>query len=289
MVKYIVLRPVAVLTICLALLLLGIFSISAIPVSLLPDIEAPKITVITNHSGYSARDVENNITKELRQAFTQLNGLQDMQTESFDGLSRIDLIFEHGEDINLFYTKVNEKIDLAMNRLPNSVDKPYTIKSGVTDVPVVQLLITDSDSSSDFFKVSQLCEAIIKKKLEQLESVAFVDISGVIKKEVIVEIKKNEIENFGLSLEAVAQALRDNNVSASSFKLQEGGYQYLYELSSKLEDIESIKKIHLKVDDRLILMEDIADVSIKKNENQGTITQGDKPGIVFSIRKKNNS
>ena len=118
MVKFLVQRPIAVLMAFTACFIVGMVTYFTLPVSLLPDIAIPEITVQISAQNTSARELENTVVKPLRQQLIQVARLKDMDSEAHDGAGLIRLNFDFGTNTDLAFIEVNEKIDAAMNYLP---------------------------------------------------------------------------------------------------------------------------------------------------------------------------
>ena len=117
-------RPIAVLMAFTACFIVGMVTYFTLPVSLLPDIAIPEITVQISAQNTSARELENTVVKPLRQQLIQVARLKDMDSEAHDGAGLIRLNFDFGTNTDLAFIEVNEKIDAAMNYLPKDTDRP---------------------------------------------------------------------------------------------------------------------------------------------------------------------
>ena len=101
MVKFLITRPVAVTMTFLALILLGITASQKLPVSLMPDIDIPEITVSVSRPDVSAREIENSVVSIMRRNLLQVQDIDNMESESRNGSAVIRLTFRFGTDINL--------------------------------------------------------------------------------------------------------------------------------------------------------------------------------------------
>ena len=135
-------RPIAVTMIAVVLLILGIVSSRLLPVSLVPDVDAPYITVQIPAQGLSARQLDETVITPLRQQLIQLSQLTDLRSEAREGNGIIRLTFEQGSDIDYLFIEVNEKIDRSTTSLPRDVERPKVIKASVTDIPAFYINLT---------------------------------------------------------------------------------------------------------------------------------------------------
>ena len=142
MVKFLINKPIAVLMSALGVLILGLYAFGFIPVSLMPDIDIPEITVQVSAENMSARQLEDAVVKPLRRNLMQLSHLKDIESETNNGIGVIRLTFNHGTKIDYSFIEVNEKIDRAMGSFPKSIKRPKVIKASATDIPVFYLSMT---------------------------------------------------------------------------------------------------------------------------------------------------
>jgi multidrug efflux pump subunit AcrB len=264
-----------------------------IPVSLLPDIAIPKITVQISGANASARELENTTVRHVRQQLTQVGKLRDIRSETRDGSAVIFLTFEYGTNTDLAFIEVNEKIDASMNYLPRDVERPRVIKASATDIPVFNIDLTlKSDISfentdvSEFIELSEFAETVIRRRFEQLSQVAMVDISGMMKRQVIISPDKVMMEISGITLSDIESALNNNNVEPGSMTVRDGYFEYIIRFSAILRTVEDIRNIYIRKNDRIYQLRDLANVEIAPEKEKGMAIYNGKRAIVLSIIKQ---
>ncbi|MDD4644872.1 MAG: efflux RND transporter permease subunit, partial [Bacteroidales bacterium] len=216
MVKFLIHRPIAVIMAFLAILFLGVVTVFKLPVSLMPDIDIPEITVQATYDGIPAREMENSVTTIIRNQLLQVAHLEDIESETRDGYSIIRMKFTHGTDINYAYIESNEKIDDAMNSMPNGFDRPRVVKASATDIPVFNLMITQKAGWTDpekMVELSEFVQSVIVKRIEQLPEVAMVDITGSTEPELIITPDPEKIKSIGITDLDIQNALESNSTS----------------------------------------------------------------------------
>ena len=174
MIRFLIQRPIAVLMAFTACFIIGMVTYFSIPVSLLPDIAIPEITVQITGQNTSARELENTIVKPIRQQLMQVAGLKDIQSETRDGNGVVRLSFEFGTNTDLAFIEVNEKIDAAMSHLSREIERPRVVKASATDIPVFCLNLTlkeagKVDEEEAFLDLCQFAETVIKVKKYSLD------------------------------------------------------------------------------------------------------------------------
>lgn len=295
MVRFLLHRPIAVLITTFALMVLGLVTYNQIPVSLLPDIAIPEITVQVSYPNASARELQKTIIKPLRNQLQQVNHLTDLEAVTQDGLAIIKLRFDFGTNINLAYIEANEKIDGIMGQLPREIERPKVIKAGAGDIPVFNLNVTEkTQNSNSGLQLSEFCENVLRRRIEQMEEVALVDMTGLSKPEVIIIPNRTKLQSLNITEQVLTQALQKNNIELGNLLVKEGQYQYNIRFSSTLKTPKDIEDIYLKIGnvkegERLLQIRDLAKVSVQEQKLRGIYTFNGKRAICLSIIKQSDT
>jgi multidrug efflux pump subunit AcrB len=293
MIKFLINRPVAVFMAFTALFILGVITYINIPVSLLPDIAIPEITVQVSGQNTSARELENTTVLPIRRHLLQIGKLRDIRSETRDGIAIIRLNFEYGTNTDLAFLEVNEKIDAAMNSLPRDIERPRVIKASATDIPVVNLNLTlKSDSAFNetnedaFIELCEFADNVVRRRIEQLSQVAMVDMTGLVHKQVLIIPNSSLLKTTGITLSDVEGALNSNNVEPGSMVVRDGYYEYNIKFSAAIRTIEDIQNIYLRKNDKLFQLKDLADVSVVSEKALGMAMYNGKRAVTLSVIKQ---
>ena len=271
------------------MVLLGLVSGGLLPVSLLPDIQIPEITVQVSHPNTSARELENLVVRPLRQQLLQVGRLSDIESESRDGNALIRMRFTHGSNMDYLYIEVNEKIDAVMGNMPRTLDRPRVIKASASDIPVFYLNLWAEASHQDpsiFLQLSEFADQVIKKRIEQLPEVAMVDVSGLLFPEVSVIPDEGKMRSLGLTHDNIRQAMDRNNVTLGSLMVRDGIYQYNVRFTSTLHTIEDVGSIMIMAGGRLFTLNDLATVTLRPRKPEGLFRWNDRPAVSMAIIKQ---
>lgn len=294
MIKFLLRRPIAVLMAFTACFIIGLVTYSTLPVSLLPDIAIPEITVQVSAANTSARELENTIVKPLRSQLIQVSTLKDIHSESRDGAGIIRLSFEFGTNTDLAFIEVNEKIDAAMNYLPKETERPKVIKASATDIPVFYLNLTLKNDSAystttgqqSFLDLCEFAESVIKRRIEQLEEVAMVDVTGLVERQVQIVPDEDRLAMMGLAIGDIESALSSNNVEPGSMTVRDGYYEYNIRFSTLLRTAEDVENIYLRKDDRIVRLKDFCKVNIVPVKEKGVSLSNGKRAVTLAVIKQ---
>ena len=293
MIKFLIQRPIAVLMAFTACFIVGLVTYFTLPVSLLPDIAIPEITVQVSAQNTSARELENTVVKPLRQQLIQVAKLKDMDSETRDGAGIIRLGFDFGTNTDLAFIEVNEKIDAAMNYLPKDAERPKVIKASATDIPVFYLNLTlKSDSAYGkvderaFLDLCEFAENVIKRRIEQLAEVAMVDVTGLVERQLQIVPDPDKLAVLGFSIEDIENVLAQNNVEPGSMTVRDGYYEYNIKFSTLLRTEEDVKGILLRKEGRIIRLGDFCRVEIVPAKEKGVSMSNGKRAVTLVVIKQ---
>ena len=282
MVRFLINRPIAVLMAFTACCIIGLVTYFTLPVSLLPDIAIPEITVQVTAPNTSARELENTVMRQVRQQLMQVSKLKTLECQTRDGSGIIRLSFEFGTNTDLAFIEVNEKIDASMNYLPKDVDRPKVIKASATDIPVFYINLTTEDN---FLELSEIAENIIKRRIEQLPEVAMVDITGTLKQQLQITPDAAQMSSMGLTVTDLENAFAENNITPGSMTVRDGHYEYNIRFNTMLRTTDDVKGILVKKSDRLFRMGDFSNVELVTTKAVGMSEANGKRAITLAVIK----
>ncbi|MDR1746040.1 MAG: efflux RND transporter permease subunit [Tannerella sp.] len=296
MLKFLLNRPIAVLMAFTACFIIGLATWFALPVSLLPDIAIPEITVQLSGRNTSARELENTVVRPIRLQLMQVGHLRDIQSETRDGSALIRLSFDFGTNTNLAFIEVNEKIDAAMNSLPRETERPRVIKASATDIPVFCLNLTlrtsgnqataAEEEAAGFPSLCEFAETVIRRRIEQLPEVAMVDVTGTVGQQLQIVPDMKKLAMAGLSLDDLTQSLQDNNVEPGSMTVRDGYYQYNIRFASLLRTLDDVRSIYIRKGERILQMKDVASISIVPQKETGLSLSNGKRAVTLAVIKQ---
>jgi multidrug efflux pump subunit AcrB len=304
MVRFLIDRPVAVLTTFVALLAIGWVSYTYLPVSLMPDVAIPEITVHYSYPQSSARELENAVTAPLRRQLLQVGHLDDIRSETRDGTGTLRLRFRYGVNTHYAFIEVNEKIDAAMQNLPRDMERPRVLKASATDIPVFYLNVSlhlspsplkpegfaegnrGAGGEADFLELSNFVSTVICHRIEQLPEVAMADMSGTTEPRLMIEPDLARMQSLGLTTSDIENALYSQNLSIGSLWVREGAFRYNIRLASSLRTVEDVGNVTIRSGDRVIPLKEIAGVRMEPQPKRGMFVSNGQPAVVLAIIKQ---
>ncbi|WP_150450796.1 efflux RND transporter permease subunit [Arenibacter lacus] len=302
MVKFLIHKPIAVLMTAFGILILGIYAFGFIPVSLMPNVDIPEITVQVSADNMSARQLEDAVVKPLRRNLMQLSHLKDISSEVNNETGLIRLRFNHGTQIDYSFIEVNEKIDRAMGSFPKSMKRPKVIKASATDIPVFYLSMTLKEEkapaifnrdlypvSQDFVDFNRFANQVIRKRIEQISEVAMVDVSGLVSPEILIVPDQNKLTALGIGLDALESTIKSYDLTIGSLLIKDSQYQYDVRLGSTLNNIQELKDIYIHKNNRVFQLKKLAEVIEHPQKRTGLVLSDGKEAMTMAIIKQSDA
>ncbi|MFC0878292.1 efflux RND transporter permease subunit [Saccharicrinis sp. FJH2] len=290
MVKFLINKPIAVSMVFIILMVLGIISLRYIPVSLMPEVDIPEITVRISTPETSVNEVEERYTTPIRRQLLQVNHIRDIKSTSYNNKAYIKIYLTYGTNLQYAYLDVNEKVDAIMQGMPREFERPKVIKASATDIPAFYLSVSMKQAFSGneerFFELSQFCESVIKKRIEQLPEVAMSDITGMDYPEIYIELDEAISNQLGIDRNTISKTLTDNNINIGNIIVREGQYIYNVKFSSVIIDRFDLENILIKSGNRVFKLGDIAKIGVRSRNTEGLFLTKDKTGLSMAIIKK---
>ncbi|HBV97180.1 MAG: multidrug ABC transporter [Peptococcaceae bacterium BICA1-7] len=275
-------RPLAISMFIIAMVLVGLFSLPRLNVDLYPDMEIPVAVITTSYEGADPAEVEKTITRTIESAVSTVSNITEIQSISSYGNSLVVVQFNWGTNVDNAVNDLREKLDMAKGMLPKDAQTPRTMKLD----PNAQAIISFSVEGADVIKLKKIAEDTIKPRLERIEGVASVSVSGGKEREIKVKLSQARMESYGLSISQVSQALAGDNVSGSAGVIDKGSSEISLRVSGEYNKIEDIKNIRISLPGgNSIALANIASIEDSfKKESSYTFVNGE-PSLGLDIMK----
>lgn len=284
-------RPIAVTMCLIALVVMGCLALRYIPVSLMPDIDVPQITVQANMPGYSAREIDRDVISPLRGQLMQVAGVKDIRSESRMDAGYVVMTFEPGSNIDLLFIEVNEKIDRTMNTMPKDMERPKVIKASAMDIPAFYLDVWLKNETNDlaFAQLGRFAKGVVSKRIEQLPQTAMVDISGTVGTEITCLPYYDKLQTLGLTTHDIEAAIQRNNITLEALSVVDGLYRYNIHFDSQLLTKDDVANIYINHDGRLLQLKDLCRIEERVAQRNGIDRHGKQNAVTMAIIKQNDA
>lgn len=267
-------KPISTLMVFLAIIVIGIYSYSILPIDQYPKMDPPYITVMATYAGATATDIEQNVTKPLEDQLNSVDDLKEMTSVSYDNLGVVTCEFEWGINLDNASNDVRDAVDKAMNNLPDDIDRPTIMRISTSMIPTLIYAVTAKESFSGLYKI--LDDKVIMR-LNRVEGCAQAYVSGLPERVVYVDLDPNLLDAYGLTLNDIGSAILNENADVSGGTVKVGIENYTVRVEGEFDESDEIKDISIGVGNgKTVKLKDIAsvrdtlqDITLEERINQG--------------------
>jgi multidrug efflux pump len=277
-------RPVATTLLMAGVLLLGILGYRQLPVSALPEIDAPSLVVTTQYPGANASTMASLVTTPLERQLGQISGLQMMTSDSSAGLSTIILQFAMERDIDIAAQDVQAAI--RQSTLPSSL--PYQpVYNRVNPADAAILTLKLSSDTLPLRDVNNYADSILAQRLSQVPGVGLVSIAGNVRPAVRIQVNPAQLSNMGLTMEALRSALTETNVNAPKGSLNGKTQSYSIGTNDQLSSAADYRDTVISYRNGApVRLSDVAQVVDGVENDQLAAWADGKPAVLLEIRRQ---
>ena len=293
MFKTLIRRPIAVTMVLIAVLVLGIAAIRKLPVSLVPDINIPQITVQVTSADRSARELNDLLLSPLRAQLVQVPHLKDITCTAKDGGGLIQMTFDYGADADYIFIDVNERVDRATSGWPAEEERPMIARASATDIPAffINVSLKDGNRAGNqrYLEMSDFTRQVIVRRLEQLPEVAMVDISGQVFPQLLIIPDMEKLRAIGADENTLASAIKNANVRLGSLSIRDGEYRFDVRFESSVVTREDVENVWLKLGSRTYQIKDLAQVREEQQRVKGMVTSDGAQCVTLAVIKRSDA
>jgi cobalt-zinc-cadmium resistance protein CzcA len=282
----------------LALIGVGIYQSTQLPIDAVPDITDNQVQVITQAPAYGAEDIERLITFPIEQANSNIAGIKEIRSFSRFGLSLVTIVFDDKIDVYWARQQVSERLQQVQNQIPEGIGTPELgpITTGLGEIYQYVLRPAEGfEHRYDPIALRTIQDWIVRRQLLGVEGVAEVSSFGGKLKQYEINVYPNRLHAFGITIHDVFEALSANNQNTGGAYIEKGPNVLYIRSEGLIKSVDDIKNIviHTPNDNIPLYIRDVAEVNIGYATRYGALCYNDigevAGGIVMMLKGANSS
>ena len=278
-------RPVVATVMMLTLVTLGLFSWRRLPIDMMPDVEIPVLSIITEYPGASPETVEREVSRKIEEAVNPISGVKHVNSISREGLSSVIVEFNLEVKINDVSQEARAKINAIRRELPDAMKEPVIQKFDFSAMPVISLAVRSTTLPPR--ELTELADRKIKRRLESIPGVARAKLVGSSKREVTVNIDPAKLSALGMGVDEVVGGLASENVNTPLGRLTLGGTEMPLRISGKPKDPDGFASMVIgRRGDDPIRLSDVATIDDTVEEQRSLALINGEPAVAIDITKQ---
>ena len=278
-------RPVAILMLFAGLVLIGFQARQRLSVDLLPSINYPNLTVITNYSDTPADDLTRLVTQPLEEVITGLAGVRRVVSKTREGVSTITVQYEWGTEMDFANLHLREAIDRVSYRddFPEVADRPLILRWDPSARPIAIMVLHGNDPMA---RMTEFAREVVKPALEQINGVSQAEVIGGAEREILVRPDFGRLRLYGLTMEDLSTALRVANISFPGGRIRKGPLHLPLRILGEFEDLDEIRRTEIPAAGPGITIGNVAEVIDTVKEPEGFTLNGDEEVVSLHLYKE---
>ena len=288
--KFSIIRPITTIMIFAALSLVGIISLSRLPVELYPDISFGQISIIVYiRGGIPPTEVESMVTKPIEEAISTVSHMESMLSISKEGESTIVLSFDRGIDMQIAAMEVREKFAKVKDKMPKEAEKPIIAQFSQTDVPIVIFAVTSRKKTTE--ELRKIVDEEIKEKIKRINGVANVEVGGGRERKILIEADKKALVRYNVSINRLISVLGSSNLNLLTGEIEKGRNKILIRAIGQFVTVDDIKDTAVATDlaGAVVRVKDIANVKDSYLEAKTYARMNVNPIVSVYVQKESKS
>ncbi len=285
-------RPVSVAAFYILLMVLAAAAYVRLPVALLPDLRYPGLVVWTSYPDVPPDRVERAVTEQIEQAVAGTAGLLRVTSRTLLGGSLVHMQFGWNADLDLALLDVRENMDRLGDVFPREASKPAVLHLDPGDRPIMVVALRyagelQSNRPEDLVELKRVGRDIIARRLEQLNDVARVQVTGGFERRVEIEVDPDQMLAYGISLDDIARQLAGSNVALSGGVIRRGPFRYPVEVSGEYKGTADIAETVIPTQSPTpIRLSDVAEVRDGVADRRGLVRLDGAETLLLLIERR---
>ncbi|MCE5239827.1 efflux RND transporter permease subunit [bacterium] len=284
--KFAINRRVTISMFILALVIMGLVSLSRMPWDLDPKVDFPIVSVTVPYPGANPEEIEQRIVRPLEDQVSVINGVDRVVSQCQENLGSTTIRFRYGTDTDVAAADVRDALDRAKAEFPDDVEPPSIYKLDIGSMPVVTIGITGSRPPRDLRK---LVEDSIKPVLGQVPGVASVAVSGGEVREIQILADRERLDAAQLSISELAQQIVAQNLDVPAGNIKEGVRDYSVRALGQFKSMDEIRNLRLNTARGSVPLSDLATVLDTVEEPSSLARTNGKAAVAISVLKQSDA
>jgi len=279
-------KPVATTLLTVAMTLVGCVAFYLLPVSPLPEVDFPTITITTVLPGASPETMASAVATPLERQFGRIAGITEMTASNFLGVTTITLQFDLDRDIDAAAREVQAAINAARGNLPQNLpNSPNYRKVNPSDFPIMILTLTSE--TQDRGQMYDVASTVLQQKLARVEGVGQVNVGGASLPGVRVAVNPTALNKYGIGLEEVRLTIAGSNGNSPKGSFSDGTRTWTISANDQLFTAEQYRGLIIAYRNNApVRLGDVAEVIDAVEDRRNSTYLNGRPGINLDIRRQ---
>ncbi|MCG8606307.1 efflux RND transporter permease subunit, partial [bacterium] len=273
-------KPITMLMLILSLVVLGALALERLPLTFLPDFSSSTLRISVPYTSSSPEEIERLITRPIEEIMGTVSHLDNINSTSSANESNVRLEFLSGTDMGLASVEVRDRLDRVRAQLPDDVERIRIRRWQTTDLPVVQFSLAWERSTDELY---DMVTKIIVPRMQRIDGVANVEISGMDERQVLVELDLERLRAHQIDVFNLSRSLRTNNINTAGGWVIDAGRKYTVRTMGEFQSLEEIAQV--PIEGTNLVLGDVAEVRFDYPEKKSFQRLNRRDAVVLRVYK----
>lgn len=248
-------RPITILMVFTCLIVIGAIATQLIPIEFFPEVQGPQIWVDIPYPGSTPEEVEREIARPAEEVLGTITGIKRIMSNSHENGAWVQLEFNWGENTAIKALEAQEKLNGIRHLLPDDVERFFVRKWSSSDWEILNLRIS---SDRDLSNAYDMLNRNVKRRLERISGISRVELYGIEKKQIRIELLADRIKSHNINLNQLAQILTRSNFSVTAGRITDGNHRFVVRPIGEFESVKDFE--NLIIGPHNLQLKDVANV-----------------------------
>lgn len=272
------------------LVMFGIIALLRLPLELQPGGDRPEITISTPYIGAAPAEVEDLITRPIEEVLEEVEGVQEITSQSLPGFSNITIEFDWGTDVDTRLVDVLNKLQQVPDLPAEAGESDVLVASGSNNPMMWIVLEAEAGYTPDSNRYRDLVDEVVIPALRRVEGTGRFFVAGGQEREVEVRVDPKALSDRNLGLDDVTNALRNNNRDIRGGPLVLGRREYRVRTVSRARELQQLENFVLRRDDSgTVYVRDVAQVEMGRKFQDSVFLFDNNPSVAVGVLRRVNA
>ncbi len=281
-------RPVAVTMVVLIFVVIGLYSMSMLPLEMMPEMDLSMALVYTQYGTVGSAEVENMVTKTIEGAVSSVSGVKTLTSQSSEGTSLVMAEFSSGTDMDKAVSDMESNIDMIKSVLPDEAGDPMVLKLDTSMMPVAMMSV--SYEGYDLIQTKKYVEDNVKNKLEAVDGIASVTLTGAQDRIIEVTVDPEKLFGYNMTLSDVVNGISAQNINMPAGTTEGMNKKLSARAIGKFKKVEDVSVVPLITSQgQVVYLKDVASVKDTYSDASSIARLNGENSISLSIASESDA
>jgi HAE1 family hydrophobic/amphiphilic exporter-1 len=279
-------RPVTVLILTIAVIVIGLYSYMNMGVERMPNIDFPIVVVQTTMEGASPAIMDNDVTDTLEARINTIEGIKNITSSSYEGRSVIVVEFDLDRNVDFAAADVRGKVSMAKGQLPDECDDPQVDKFDPSNMPIMNIAV-ETDGQTDMKSLTRYVDNVVTERLQTVAGVGGVQLAGFRDREIRVWVNTDSLEAYSLTTKDIKNAVYSQHVELPAGRIETGAREYGIRLNGEYRSVAELSYVPVAYrNGAIIRLRDVARIEDDFEDKRSQSLYENSPTIMVQVRKQ---